>query len=88
MFRGGRNDRLSNAAENEELTVGFSVIEWIQEKKGVIEDNKCQQFSKVILLLREVEKELAGDPGWCRGFLFCFKMGQMTSCLCAHGIIQ
>lgn len=29
-----KNDWLPNGAENEEMTIGFSIMEWIQEKEG------------------------------------------------------
>lgn len=68
MFR-GRSDRLSNAAENEDLTIGFRIMEWIQEKREQSETTNIGSFKKYFCCSGKLRK-LAGDPGWCRGF-FC-----------------
>ena len=35
----------------------------------------------------KVEAQLAEEPGWNSVSSFCFKMREITSCLCTNGII-
>lgn len=52
-----------------ELTIDLSSWNGFKPERRVIGDSKYKQFLKVILILREVEKQLAEEPGWGSFFL-------------------